>query len=132
VNDEKGEWRLHPAVPGTVTEPGLVIYWFGAPLFYANSNRFSEEICRLIGQTPGAVRWIVVDAGPITRIDYTAARSLRQLKEVLERQGVHFAFAHVGSDLRADLDRHHLTEVIGPTKLFDSLHEALAVIRGTK
>jgi len=132
VDDEKGEWRLHPAVPGAVTEPGLIIYRFGAPLFYANSNRFSKEIRELVGQASVPVRWLVVDAGAITRIDYTAARSLRQLKEVLDRQGVHFAFAHVESFLKADLDRHHLTEVIGPTKLFDSLHEALAVIRRTK
>jgi high affinity sulfate transporter 1 len=132
VNDEKGEWRLHPAVPGAVTEPGLLIYRFGAPLFYANSNRFSEEIRNLVNQAPIPVRWLVVDAGPITRIDYTAARSLRQLKEAMDRQGVHFAFAHVESDLKTDLDRHHLTEVIGPTRLFDTLHEALAVIRRTK
>jgi len=132
MNDDKGEWRLHPAVPGAVTEPGLIVYRFGAPLFYANSNRFSEEIRQLVRQAPVPVRWLVVDAGPITRIDYTAARSLRQLKEVLGRQGVHFAFAHVESDLKTDLDRHHLTEVIGPTMLFDTLHEALAVIHRTK
>jgi MFS superfamily sulfate permease-like transporter len=101
VNDEKGEWRIHPPVPGAVTEPGLVIYRFGAPLFYANANRFSEEIHRLVDQAPARVRWLVVDAGPITQIDYTAARSVRQLKDVLDRQGVLFAFAHVASDLRA-------------------------------
>jgi hypothetical protein len=47
--------------------------------------------------------------------DYTAARSLRQLKEVMDRQGVHFTFAQAESDLKTDLDRHHLTEIIGPT-----------------
>src|SRR5215471_15551789 len=77
VNDEKGEWRLHPAIPGAVTEPGLIIYRFGAPLFYANSNRFSEEIRKLVGQASVPVQWLVVDAGAITRIDYTAGRALR-------------------------------------------------------
>ena len=126
--DEKGEWRLHPAVAGTVTEPGVVIYRFGAPLFYANSHRFSSEIYRLVVQAPAPLRWLVVDGGPITHIDYTAARSVRQLQGLLTRQGVRLAIAHVGSDLRADLDRHHLTEVVGPERLFDTLHEALAVI----
>jgi sulfate permease, SulP family len=70
----------------------------------------------------------VVDAGPITRIDYTAARSVRELQKDWTRRGVRLAFAHVGSYLRADLDRHHLTEVIGPAQLFDTLHEALAVV----
>jgi len=128
VRDEKGEWRPQAVAPGVETEPGLVIYRFGAPLFYANTSRFSEEIRGIVGREPTPVRWLVVDAGPITRIDYTAARSVRQLKEDLARRDVLMAFAHVGSDLRADLDRHHLTEVIGEARLFDTLREALASI----
>jgi sulfate permease, SulP family len=128
ARDEKGEWRTRPVLPVTESDAGVVIYRFGAPLFYANSNRFSEEIRRLVAEASVPVRWLVVDAGPITRIDYTAARSVSALKQVLARSGVRFAFAHVGSDLRADLDRHYLTEAIGPTMLFDTLREALGVI----
>ena len=127
VNEEK-EWRLRPAVPGTMTEPGLVLYRFGAPLFYANASRFSGEIRGLVEGAESPVRWLLVDAGPITHIDYTAARGVRQLKQFLDRRGVRFAIAHVGSDLRADLDRHHLTESIGAERLFDTFHEALDVI----
>jgi sulfate permease, SulP family len=128
MKDQKGEWYFAPVRPGAVTEPGLVIYLFGAPLFYANANRFVEEIGSLVVQVSEPVRWLVVDTGPITQVDYTAARSVRQLHEDLTRRGVCLAFAHVGSYLRADLDRHGLTEVIGPALLFDSLHEALAAI----
>lgn len=129
AKDEKGEWQTRPVLPVTEIDAGVVIYRFGAPLFYANSNRFSEEIRRLVAEAPVPVRWLVVDAGPITRIDYTAARSVSMLKQDLGRSGVRLAFAHVGPDLRADLDRHHLTEAIGPTMLFDTLRETLAVIR---
>jgi MFS superfamily sulfate permease-like transporter len=128
VKDQKGEWRVTPVVPGVVTEPGVVIYRFGAPLFYANANRFSEQIRGLVGRESAPVQWVVVDGGPITHLDFTAARSVRQLQEDLTSSGVRLAFAHVGSDLRADLDRHHLTEEIGPAQLFDTLHEALAAI----
>ncbi len=130
VRDQKGEWRFTPVVPGAVSEPGVVIYRFGSPLFYANANRFSEEIRSLIEKGPAAAAWLVVDAGPITRIDYTAARFVRDLHGDLTRRGVCLAFAHVGSDLRADLDRHNLTAVIGSARLFDTLHEALTVIHG--
>jgi len=129
VKDQKGEWRGIPVVPGAVTEPGVVIYRFGAPLFYANANRFSEEIRVLVGGEPSPVRWVVVDGGPITHIDYTAARSVHQLQEDLKGRGIRLAFAHLGPDLRADLDRHHLTEEIGAAQLFDTLHEVLAAIR---
>jgi len=74
------------------------------------------------------VRCLVVDGGPITHVDYTAARSVHQLRGDLTRRGVRLAFAHMGSDLRADLDRHHLPETIGPAQLFDTLHEAVAVV----
>jgi len=129
VIGDRGEWRLIPAVPGRMTEPGLAVYRFGAPLFYYNASRFATEILELVGPPPSPVHCLVVDAGPVTKVDYTAARTVRQLKEDLRRRGTLLAFAHVQSDLRADLDRHHLTEVIGPEMLFDTLHDALATIR---
>jgi sulfate permease, SulP family len=132
VKDENGEWRIRPAVPGAVTEPGLVIYRFGAPLFYANANRFSEEIRGLVEQGSQPVRWLIVDAGPITRIDYTAARVVRQLYSDLARRETRLAFARVEPSLRDDLDRHHLTETIGPAQICDSLHEALALVHNTR
>jgi sulfate permease, SulP family len=130
--DQQGNWRSLAAVPGTVTERGLIVYRFGAPLFYANANRFYEEIRALVDQAPEPVQWVVLDAGPITRIDYTAARYVRQLHDDLAQRGVRVAIAHVEPSLRADLDRHHLTEVIGPVQIFDTLHEALDAVHGER
>jgi high affinity sulfate transporter 1 len=122
---EAGIWQLNPVVPGARTEPGLVIYRFGAALFYANAGRFAEEILLLAGPPPSSLRWLVVDAGAITQVDYTAARVVRELHEDLAKRGVELVFAHVQSDLKPDLDRHHLTELIGVDRIFDSLHEAI-------
>ena len=119
-----------PAVPGAVTEPGLVVYQFGAALFYANAGRFADEIRSLVGPAPAPVRWVVVHAGAITHVDYTAARVVRELQADLARGGVGLVFAHVQSDLKPDLDRHGLTQAIGPTRIFDTLHEALAALHG--
>jgi sulfate permease, SulP family len=129
VEDEKGIWRMTAAVPGAVTEPGLVVYQFGAALFYANAGRFADEIRRLVGPAPSPVRWLVVHAGAITDVDYTAARVVRELQQDLARRGVMLVFAHVQSDLKPDLDRHGLTQAIGPTRIFDTLHQALAALR---
>ena len=130
VEDKKGIWRMIPAVPGAVTEPGLVVYQFGSALFYANAGRFADEIRRLVGRAPSQVRWLVVHAGAITNVDYTAARVVRELHADLTRCGVGLVFAHVQSNLKPDLDRHGLTALIGPTCIFDSLHEALAALHG--
>jgi len=127
VKDEGEIWRLTPAVPGAVSEPGLVIYRFGAPLFYANAGRFADEIRNLVGTDPTSpVRWVIVDAGAITNVDYSAARVIQELHAELARRKIELVFTHVQAELQADLDRHHLTEAIGQSRIFEKLHEALA------
>jgi MFS superfamily sulfate permease-like transporter len=126
VQGQDAIWQLIPAAPGALTEPGLVIYRFGAALFYANASRFSDEILGLISSETSPVRWLVVDAGAITSVDYTAAWVVRDLQQNLSRHGTELVFAHVQSDLRPDLDRHHLTEAIGPSRIFDTLRGMLA------
>jgi high affinity sulfate transporter 1 len=125
VQDQKGIWQATPVHPGAVSEPGLVVYRFGAALFYANAGMFADEIRALAGPAPSPVRWLLVDAGAITKVDYTAAQVVHELQQDLSGRGVALAFAHVEPELRADLDRHHLTEAIGPQRTFDTLREAL-------
>jgi SulP family sulfate permease len=124
-----GIWHLKPVVPGAVTEPGIVIYRFGAPLFYANANRFSEEVRMLAASAPSPLHWLIVDCGAIAHVDFTAARVVSDVLKDLCAQGTGFVFAHVQSDLRPDLDRHHLTETIGPEHIFDTLRGAFASLK---
>jgi len=132
VVNEGDIWQVVPAVPGAVTKPGLVIYRFGAALFYANASLLAEQIRGLVGPTPSPVRWLVVDAEAITNVDYTAARVVRELHQELADRGVVLVFARAPASLRADLDRHLLAEVIGPTQFFDRLHDAVAAFAKLK
>ncbi len=127
VADEGVYWRLEPPDPGTITKPGLVLYRFGAPLFYANAGRFAEEIQTIVGphSCSQPLLWFVVDAEAITNLDYTAARVVITLHDELSQIGVVLAFARVGPYLQADFDRHHVTEVIGTKLIFPRLHDAL-------
>jgi SulP family sulfate permease len=126
VADGTGSWKLVPVAPHVVTEPGLVMYRFGAALFYANAGRFLEEVSCVVEPMPSAVRWVVVDAEAMTHVDYSAARVVMALKKNLTEAGVELAFARAPWDLRSDMDRHHLTEAIGPARIFNRLHDALA------
>src|SRR6516162_3228785 len=128
--DATGRWVPTPVTPGMETEPGLIVYRFGADLFYANHNRFADEVRTLVERAPTPVRWFVVDAGAITDIDYSAAQSIRDLHEDLARQRVCMVFARVSPYLRSDMDRHGITAAIGETRIFGTLHEALAAVRG--
>ncbi len=118
-------WKLQPPLPGTITKPGLILYRFGAPLFYANAGRFAEEIRTVVGPTSPTMPWCVVDAEAITNLDYTAARVVRDLHEELSQIGVTLAFARVGPYLEADFNRHCLTDVIGKNLIFPRLHDAI-------
>ena len=126
VADGSGVWKMVPVGPDVVTEPGLVLYRFGAALFYANAGRFLEELTCAVGPMPSAVRWVVVDAEAITHVDYSAARVVMGLKQSLTAAGIELAFARVPWDLRADFDRHHLAEAIGEVRIFHRLHDAIA------
>lgn len=126
VKDDAGHWQPVPAEPGARSGDGLVIYRFGAALFYANARHFAEEVRALL--TGPRVRWLVVDAGAITNVDYSAARTLCDLHSDLVAAGVNLGLAHVEPELREDLDRHGLTARIGETRFFPTLHEGLAQI----
>jgi len=129
--EDDGQWRATPAVPGALSEPGLVIFQFGADLFYANAGRFVEDVRDLV-EGAATVNWLVLDAGAITSIDYSAARVLRDLQRELIRRRITLVLVHAEASLLADLYRHRLGDVIGTDHIFDTLREALAAIRGQR
>jgi len=123
-----GRERWEPAAPGLTTDPGLIVYRFGADLFYANADRFADEVRALVGGAPEPVRWFVVDCAAVFDLDYTAARTVRDLIDGLKRAKVGLVFARVNAFLRSDLVRHGVAEAVGEERIFDTLHEATAAV----
>jgi sulfate permease, SulP family len=121
-------WIAEPAVPGQQTEPGFILYRFGADLFYANATGFADQARVLVTGAPHPVRWLVIEADAITNLDYTAARVILTLIKELAREKIGIAFARVSSSLRADMDRHGVTAALGADRLFVSRHEALVAV----
>jgi hypothetical protein len=67
----------------------------------------------------------------MTHLDYTASRVVKRLKENLDKAGVELAFARVPWDLKSDFNRHHVTEALGPGRLFNRLHDAIAAFEAS-
>ena len=128
--EEGGHWRPIPARPRAQSEPGLLVFQFGADLFYANASRFATDVRDLVEHAPSPVRWLVLDAGAVTSLDYSAARVVRPLIEELRARGASFLIAHADPRLRSDLVRHRLSDVIAADRIFERLRDALAVVRG--
>ena len=127
--ERDGYWRPTPAIAGSQTAPGLVVFQFGTDLFYANAGGFAACVRDLVGGAHEPITFLIVDAGAITRIDYSAAHVLRELHEELTSHGTQFVLVHAESSLLEDLQRHRLFDQIGADRIFDSLHEALAVLK---
>ncbi|HTY51234.1 MAG TPA: SulP family inorganic anion transporter [Steroidobacteraceae bacterium] len=127
-----GRWVDGPAQPGAQTEPGLIVYRFGADLFYANDGHFADEVRALVQHAPVPVRRFVVDAAAVTAVDYSAARTVRDLITELKARGVTVIFGRASPYLQSDMQRHGITPVLGPGCLFATLHEALAAQAGAQ
>jgi high affinity sulfate transporter 1 len=129
VHDLSDRWRTEEATPGTMLEPGLVLFWFGADLFYANTSRFTEQVHWLIDKSPSPVRWFAIDASAITDVDFSAGEALMELQQELAAAGVVLAMARVQAGTRKDLEQLGLVRQIGPNHIFESRHACLQAYR---
>jgi sulfate permease, SulP family len=128
VPDPSGIWEPEPARPGLQSAPGLIVYRFGADLFYANADRFADQIRHLVEKAPAPVRWLLIDCAAVWDVDLSAAETVRNLFEDLARQNVRVVLGRVNPYLLSDLRRHRVAEAIGEAWIFRSLHEGLAAI----
>src|SRR5215472_4891990 len=129
VRDEGEHWRLDDAVPGKHAEPGMVMFWFGAGLFYANAAFFAEQVLKLIERSPSPLRWFVIDARAITELDYSAGRALTELHQELSAKGIVLALIVVEVRHRGFLERMGLADVIGANRIFESRYDCVQAYR---
>jgi high affinity sulfate transporter 1 len=104
--------------------PGLVIYRFDAPLFFANAKTFRDEVTSLARAEP-APRWILVAAEPITDVDTTAADVLFDLDRFLDEHGQAVVFAELKDPVRRKIERYGLAREIEPQHFFPTVEAAV-------
>jgi MFS superfamily sulfate permease-like transporter len=121
-------WKSERADPGVETEPGLVVYRFEAPLFFANADYFEARVRRLIKGAPHPVTWFVLDLVSMADIDYTGGLTLARTVEHLEQQQITVALASA-EDVSSELQRLGVIDRIGPEHLFESAHDAVLAHR---
>ncbi len=118
--------------PEARTIPGLLLYRFDAPLFFANAGTFRDRILELVAAADPPVRWVIVAAEPITDIDVTAADVLVELKAELEAGGVILAFAELKDFVKDRLRGDGTLERLEPFRAYPTLGTAVdAYLRAT-
>ena len=134
-------WRPHSAVLGRaegvrgyhdITRypdagliPGLVLFRWDAPLFFANGELFQERIHAAIAQSPTKVRRVVVAAEPVTSVDVTAADALAELDDMLRKDGIELAFAELKDPVKDKLRRFGLYERFDERGFFLTIESAV-------
>jgi len=111
--------------PNARLVPGLLLYRFDAPLFFANAGFFRRRIRGLLAATTPRVRWVVVAAEPITDVDTSAAAILGELLAELRRQGVTLAFAELKGPVKDRLRRYGLYDQVGDDRFFPTVGTAV-------
>ena len=110
--------------PEALRLPGMAIYRFDAPLFFANAKNFRDEVRALARSTPRP-RWIVVAAEPITDVDTTASDVLLELDRELDAQGTSLVLAELKDPVRRKIERYGLARQIEPRHFFPTIEAAV-------
>jgi len=135
-------WRPHSAVLGSVDRvkgyhditrypearliPGLVLFRWDAPLFFANAEWFNERVLDAVASSPTPVRWLVVAAEPVTSVDVTAADAVSELDDSLQAAGIELYFAEMKDPVKDKLKRFELFARFGERKFFATIDEAVS------
>jgi len=135
-------WRPHSAVlgrahgvkgyhditryPDARRVPGLVLFRWDAPLFFANAEFFRERVLDAVATSPTPVRWLVVAAEPVTSVDVTACDVVAELDRSLHAQGIEFCFAELKDPVKDKLKRFGLFAQLGENYFFPTIGVAVA------
>ena len=106
--------------------PGLVLFRWDAPLFFANAELFRECVLDAVNESPTPVRWLVVAAEPVTSVDVTAADVLAELDETLHAAGIELCFAEMKDPVKDKLKRFGLFAHLGEDTFFPTLGVAVS------
>lgn len=134
-------WRPYDAVLGRVAGlkgyhdvtrypeaeriPGLVLFRWDAPLFFANAEVFRDHVLQAIATAPTPTRWVVVAAEPVTDIDVTAAEMLTALDDDLQNAGIELCFAEMKDPVKDRLKRYSLFSKLGSEVFFPTIGQAV-------
>ena len=106
--------------------PGLVLFRWDAPLFFANAELFHDRVLDAVAASPVPVRWLVVAAEPVTSVDVTSADMLAELDETLHATGIELCFAEMKDPVKDKLKRFGLFVRLGEDTFFPTIGAAVS------
>jgi high affinity sulfate transporter 1 len=105
--------------------PGLVLFRWDAPLFFANAEQFREVVLEAVATAPSPVNWLVVAAEPVTSIDITSVDMLNELDDTLQQAGIELVFAEMKDPVKDKLKRFGVFKKLGEDLFFHTIGAAV-------
>lgn len=115
--------------PTARTIPGLLVYRYDSPLFFANAEDFRRRALAAVDEQHESVSWFVLNTEANVEVDITALDAVDELRRELAHRGIVFALARVKQDLLDDLTAYGLTDTVGSERIFPTLPTAVAAYR---
>jgi high affinity sulfate transporter 1 len=131
IEGADGSLQTVPEKQGAQLAPGVMVYRFGASLYYANATRFTAEVMDLVDGAQPSLSTFVISGSAIGDIDYSGSDSLRQVQVELAAKGVTLALAELNPRVRNQLDEYGLTDKIGVGNIYDSIRDAVKAHSGS-
>lgn len=128
--DELDGWHSLERYPDAREHPGVVVYRWEAPLFFANCAAFRTQVRRIVADRP--VSWVVVQCEAMTDVDVSAAQMLEQLDKELNAKGIHMAFVEMRARLQDLVFRYGLYETLDRNRFYPTLEAGLDEIERTR
>jgi MFS superfamily sulfate permease-like transporter len=123
-----GAMKTIPLEKGQQAVEGLLIYRFGSNLYFANEDRFTEEIISL-AKKDGSLKWFCISATNIGDIDFTSAEALKKVYTQLQKLGITLVLSEVVQPVMNELDRDGITKMIGRDHIFESVQDVIEVYK---
>jgi high affinity sulfate transporter 1 len=127
VQTPEGAIRTVPIADGQQTLEGLIIYRFGADLYFANEKQFIGEINSLARYADPPVRWFCISAANIGDIDYSGAETLKRVHDELAKRGIVLVMSDVKEPVLAKLERDGILELIGREYIFETAYDVIRI-----
>jgi MFS superfamily sulfate permease-like transporter len=121
--------RYVQVAAGGQSEPGIVVFRFDAPLFYANANRFIDDIQLVVEHAPDPVQSLILDAGTISDVDYSAGQAISRLLDYLDAHSIQFGLAAADPALLETLDSYDLLARVPADQRFTTVKVAMSAAR---
>jgi MFS superfamily sulfate permease-like transporter len=127
--DSSGKQHMVPVSSHAQVIPGLMIYRFHHSLYYANAELFSQEVLELVNSAQPPLSWFCIDATAVDDIDFSAAATLRETYKLLKEKDIRLVLSEVEEDVRRELDKSELTDLIGKDAFYETISDVETAYR---